>query len=212
MRKLIPVVLLGVLCGTAQAQYAGRKIGGGGGESEGTSASLAVENHKLYLGADYTFARLAVSNSNHTGGIPEDDFDTRFIDLRAGYRILPVVGVEFHYGLPAQGLGDPGNVKSNHYYGIFVVPTATLFETVELAFPVGYTWSRVSHKDATTGAREHASLDSVAFGMNVELPIREFWAKLPDLRLTSGASVYNHGSAARYYGYRFGLRYDFGLW
>ncbi|MDB5985309.1 MAG: hypothetical protein JWR16_362 [Nevskia sp.] len=213
MHKLIVIILLCAIGGTANAQLTGRKIGGsdtGSADAEGAAATLAVESHKFYVGAEYTQSRLSVSDSSKAGGIPEDDFDGLFVDIRAGYRILSALGLEFHYGVPVSDTGSSGDIKQNHYYGIFAVPTATLFERFELGFPVGYTFSKVSHRD-DDGTREHKTLDSVAFGMNIEVPIRQFWDVLPDVRVVGGGMVYDHKSSARYYGFHYGLRYDFGF-
>jgi hypothetical protein len=210
MRKFIMVILLCAIGGTANAQLTGKKIGGadsGSADEDGGSATLAVESHKFYIGAEYTQARLSVSDS---GKIPADDYDARFVDIRAGYRILSALGFEFHYGVPVSDTGNPGDVKPNHYYGIFAVPTATLFERFELGFPIGYTFAKVSHRDAD-GTRESETLNSVAFGMNIEVPIRQFWDVLPDVRITGGGMVYDHKSSSRYYGFHYGLRYDFGF-
>lgn len=212
MQKLVVAILLGAIAGSANAQV-GKKIGGsdsGSADSDAGSSSLAVENHKFYVGADYAQTRLSISDSASANGIPVDDYDGHFVDLRAGYRVLSALGLEFHYGVPLGNTRDPGNIRPNHYYGLFVVPTATLFERFELGFPIGYDFSEVSHKDAD-GTREHETLDSVAFGINIDVPVRQFWDALPDLRLSGGAMVYDHASASRYYGFHYGLRYDFGI-
>ncbi len=213
MRKYIVIALLCAIGGNAHAQLTGRKIGGSdsGSADADAGASLAVESHKLYVGADYTQARLSVSDPSKAGGIPQDDYDGQFVDIRVGYRVLSALGIEVHGGVPLSDTGSSGDVKSNHYFGVFAVPTATLFERFELGFPLGYTFSKVSHR-SDDGTHQQETLNSVAFGINLEVPIRQFWDGLPDIRIGGGAMVYDHESASRYYGFHYGLRYDFGLW
>ena len=151
----------------------------------------------LYFGADYVTNTVSVSVPQTA---PSADFDSKMLRLRVGKRVLDAVGLEFHYGID-QSDEKAGEVKTDAYYGLFLVPTATLFETVELAFPVGY--ARSEFDDGSGESRE-----SIAYGVDAELPLKVF-GDLPDIRLTAGGMVYYQKSEARGYGANLGLRYDF---
>ena len=153
----------------------------------------------VYVGLDLANTTLSVSGLS---GFQARDYDSGIYRLRAGVRLLEQVGFELHYGFDAGDEG-PGEVSTKNYYGIFAVPTANLFDTVELAFPIGYAKTKVERP----GASE--DLGSIAYGLNAELPFRTFGEDFPDLRLTAGWMVYYQKSDARLYGANVGLRYDF---
>lgn len=159
----------------------------------------AAEPLPIYVGLDLAKTILSVSGLS---GFQARDYDSGIYRLRAGVRLLEQVGFEFHYGFDAGDEG-PGEVSTKNYYGIFAVPTANLFDTVELAFPVGYAMSKVERPAASD------SLGSIAYGINAELPLRNFGESFPDLRLVAGWMVYYQKSDARLYGANVGLRYDF---
>lgn len=191
------------------AGRAGGGAAGGSADEEASKPVLTEPSHKFYVGFDYQNARLSVSDSGSVGGVPAADYDANFYDLRVGYRVLEAVGLEAHYGIPANSDDDPGKVKQDHYYAAFIVPTATVFESFELSLPVGYTNSRIVHTDAT--GTQDATLGGIAYGLRLEVPVRVVWHALPDLRLTGGGMVYHQKSGARDYGFHYGLRYDFGF-
>jgi hypothetical protein len=143
----------------------------------------------LYVGADLVTTTVSTASG---------DVDSGMYRLRLGRRIADGIGAELHYGFDNGGDGA-GEVSTDSYYGIFIVPTATALETVELAFPVGYARS------------EHSShsLSSLAYGFNAELPLRNFGEDLPDLRFGLGWMVYAQKGAGRTYGPNLGIRYDF---
>jgi hypothetical protein len=150
----------------------------------------------LYVGVDYVVSTLSLSN----GGA--GDLDSGMYRARLGWRALEAVGLEAHVGVDNSD-GEPGSVETKRYYGVFVVPTATVFEVVELAFPVGYAQSSF---EQGSFSEDYAS---IAYGLDLELPVRTFAESLPDLRLTAGWMVYYQKSDARSYGANVGLRYDF---
>lgn len=171
----------------------------------GLAAADDGASHKFYIGANFQQARLSVSDPSSVGGIPQDDYDSTFYDLRLGYRLLDAIGVEAHYGIAGDNGSDPGKVKTDNYYAFYVVPTGTLLDTVEISAPVGYASSKVKQGDLK------ATLAGVSYGLNIELPLRRLWSSSPDLRLSGGGTVYYHGTDARFYGFHYGLRWDFGL-
>jgi hypothetical protein len=212
MKSIIAGVLLLVFAGAAAAQGIPKSVKGAAsddGEKE-TSTALSDENHKFYVGADYVDAKLSVSNPDTVNQIPVGDYDLRFVDIRAGYRIFNAIGLEAHYGVKTEDASnDGGTLGVNHNYGVFAVPTATVFNSFEIGVPLGY--SRTSVTRELDGAKTTANLNSVSFGLNIEVPIRVFWGALPDIRLTGGGTVYDQKTDARVYGFHFGARFDFGF-
>jgi len=159
----------------------------------------ASEPLALYFGVDAVTSTLSLSG---TGAAGTSEFDSGMYRARLGVRALDAVGIELHYGIDNSD-NEPGSVETKSYYGVFVVPTATVFEVVELAFPVGYAQSSFGSGSANEDFR------SIAYGIDAELPIRSFADSLPDLRLTAGWMVYYQKSDGRAYGANLGLRYDF---
>lgn len=166
---------------------------------EAPEEPLESDPFPVYFGVDLVNTTLAVSNLS---GFQARDYDSGIYRLRLGARLLEQVGFEFHYGFDTGGEGS-GEVSTGSYYGLFAVPHANLFDTVELAFPVGYATSSVERP----GVSE--DLGSVAYGLNAELPLRNFGEDYPDLRFVAGWMVYYQKRDARLYGANFGLRYDF---
>ena len=133
---------------------------------------------------------------------PANEFESTMVRVRVGKRLFEAIGAELHVGID-QADEEAGEVATDAYYGLFLVPTATLWDVLELGFPIGYARSEFGD--------DGDALDSIAYGAALELPIRALWDALPDVRLTSGAMVYYQKSDARVYGANFGLRFDFTL-
>jgi len=159
----------------------------------------ASEPWTFYIGADTVDTTLSLSAPPSA---PASDFDSSMLRVRVGTRVLGGIGLELQYGVD-QADEDAGEVTTDSYYGAYVVPTAKLFDWLELAFPVGYGQSEFNDSGE--------SLGSIAYGVDVEIPIKGFWDALPDLRLTGGGMVYYQKSDGRVYGFNAGLRYDFGF-
>ena len=212
MRKLVVAGLLMVFAGTAFGQMR-RVPGGGGGYGGGSGGSiigLPAGDYLFYVGADYDWLTLSVSNSQSTGGLADGNYSSNMYDLRVGYRLLHAVGIEVHYGIKAKDGTDPGSFGVEHYYGVFIAPTATVLNTVELSALVGYTWDGVS-QELPGQPRQSSSFNSAAFGANLEFPIKAISTSLPNLRITGGGIVTVQNNDQRIYGFHAGLRYDFGL-
>jgi len=219
MKKVLALMLLSATA-TVHAQGLMKSVGGSSSSdsSSGSQSSTgSFDDDKLYnfyVGADLQNTKLSVSDSNSFGGLNASDFDSKFWDVRAGYRLFKVVGIEVHYGVPDQNDQDPGRYKKRNYYGAFAVPTANVFDLFELGFPIGYTNSSITVNGANSAGTDTTvdkHLNSIAYGANLEIPVRVLWHALPDVRLTGGGMVYYQRSDAREYGYHFGLRYDFGF-
>ncbi|MBV8063202.1 MAG: hypothetical protein JOY51_06375 [Nevskia sp.] len=221
MNRGLVLMLLLSASASAHAQGLMKSVGGGAGGGETPEAKAALpafddeKNYMFYVGADRQYSTLSVSDSNSFGGLNNTRYTSKFWDVRAGYRLFKAIGIEAHYGFPDQDANSPGRYKSRNYYGIFAVPTANVFDLFEIAFPLGYSNSGVTVNgtatDGTTPLLVQKHLNSVAYGANLEVPIRVFWRALPDFRITGGGMVYYQRSDAREYGYHFGLRYDFGF-
>lgn len=166
-------------------------------------AEEPAEPLALYVGADWVMTTLSVSAPVATGA---DEFDSGMYRGRVGMRALEAVGLELQLGVDNSD-DEPGSVETKSYFGLFVVPTATIFEVLELAFPVGYAQSEFGASGS--GRSGSDSLRSLAYGIDAELPLRLLGAELPDLRFTAGWMVYYQKSDARAYGANAGLRYDF---
>lgn len=162
---------------------------------EEADAAAPAESWRLYVGLDQAGTTLSQS------GLPPQtphEFDSGFYRLRAGRQLGQGVGIELQYGFE-ETADQPGEVATEDYYGLFLVPSTNLFETIDLTFPVGYARSTVGGVD----------LDSVAFGLAAELPLQAFSSSLPDLRLVLGWMTYYQKRDARLYGFNLGLRFDF---
>jgi hypothetical protein len=212
-------MLLSAFTASVQAQGLMKSVGGGGGDSSGSGSSTGSfdddKKYMFYVGADLQDSKLSISDSGSYGGLNNTSYDSKFWDLRLGYRLFKAIGVEAHYGIPDEDAGNAGRYKQRHYYGIFAVPTANVFDLFEIAFPLGYTNAGVTVNgvtaDSGTPLTVEKHLNSIAYGANLEIPVRVFWRGLPDFRLTGGGMVYYQRSDAREYGFHFGLRYDFGF-
>jgi hypothetical protein len=155
----------------------------------------------LYGGADWVRDTLSAST---LAGYAPSNYDSGMYRVRGGVRLFDSIGAEGQVGFDNSDSGVNAT-KTKSYYGVFVVPTASVFETVELAFPVGYALTKVEHPGGS------ASLNSIGYGINAALPLRVFSASLPDIRFETGWMVYYQKVNARVYGLNAGLRYDFDI-
>lgn len=218
MKRVLALVLLASTA-TVHAQGLMKSVGGGSSGDSNSSQSSGESfdddrKYNFYFGADLQNSKLSVSDSNGFGGLNTSGYDSKFWDVRAGYRLFKVIGVELHYGLPDQDANELGRYKKRSYYGVFAVPTANVFDLFEIGFPLGYTNSGITvdgQNSAGTNTTVQKHLNSIAYGANLEVPVRVIWRALPDIRLTGGGMVYYQRSDAREYGFHFGLRYDFGF-
>lgn len=220
MKKTLGLILL-LATATTQAQGLTKSIGGSSSSDASASQDQQAgtfdegKKYMFYVGADLQNPQLSISNSASYNNLQATSYDSKFWDLRVGYRLFKAIGVEVHYGIQDKGDDELGDFKVRNYYGIFAVPTANVFNLFELAFPIGYTNSGVTINgttaDGTSNELVQKHLNSIAYGARAELPIRVFWGSLPNIRLTGGGMVYYQRSDAREYGFNFGLRYDFGF-
>jgi hypothetical protein len=170
-------------------------------EAAPAEAEAPKEPWPVYAGISY--AKTKVSSSG-AGSLGTADYHGKFLSARVGKRLFDGLGLEFQYGMDLSDFAS-NEISTDRYYGLFLVPTATVFESVELAFPVGYGRGQYSLGQKTAVSK------SVAYGFKVEVPLKAFGDSYPDLRLTGGWMIYNQTSAARVYGPEFGVRYDFNV-
>ena len=157
----------------------------------------ASEPWKFYIGADTVDTTLSQSAPPSAAA---SDAESSMLRVRVGARVLEAISLELHYGVD-QADEDAGEVTTDAYYGVYFVPTAKLYDWLELAFPVGYGRSEFDDSGEALG--------SIAYGVDLEIPIKGLWDALPDIRLTGGGMVYYQKGDGRVYGINSGLRYDF---
>lgn len=162
------------------------------------------EPTRLYVGADYAQVDVSYSSDALKAQFGGEEFRSTFYRGRVGVRVFEVIGLEAHFGVPDDDGSEPGRVEIAEYWGVFAVPTATIFDLFEMAVPLGYSKLKVAQ---ATGAEEE--FGRVGFGLNIELPLKGLVEALPDIRIGGGGMVYHAENHARIYGYHVGARYDF---
>src|SRR5579859_6562712 len=146
MKKILALILLGA-AGAANAQgLVSKNLGGGsaGGGGFGDLVDADAGKYHFYVGADLQNPTLSVSDANSFHGIAVGDYYGKFWDVRAGYRLFKVIGIEGHYGFKDQDANRPDRFSTTGYWGVFAVPTANVFNLFELSFPVGWAHSHVT--------------------------------------------------------------------
>jgi len=171
--------------------------------AEEAPAEDAREPFRLYAGVDYAHLTLSLSDEAREAQFGGNNPDSDMYRLRVGARVLDAVALELQYGIADTQDDEAGKFEVGEYYGAFLVPTGALFDLIEVSVPVGY-----SVFTAERGAAE-TELDGVSYGLNLELPIAIGAEWLPDIRIGGGGLVYQAHTAARVWGYHFGIRADF---
>lgn len=159
----------------------------------------------LYLGVEYVDFKTDVSDGGLEDQLGGDEFDAQMFVIRGGVRLFEVIGLELQGGIGDSASGaDELEVKQ--YFGAFFVPTGTLFELIEVSVRVGYSFMTL---ESEGGGEE--DLDGMSYGIGVDLPIRSFGEGLPNLRFTSGGTIYQSDRESRSFGWHAGLRFDFAI-
>lgn len=171
--------------------------------AEETASEDSGEPFHFYLGVDKAEVTLALSDDALETAFGSDELDSSLFRIRAGMRLLEAVGLELQYGIADDKDDEANKFEVGEYYGIFVVPTGSLFELVEISVPIGYS----SMKAEKGGASE--TFDGVSYGVNLEVPITLNSEWFPDIRIGGGGLVYRADRDSRVYGYHFGVRLDF---
>lgn len=172
--------------------------------SEEAASEDAGEPFHLYGGVDMAHLTLSLSEDALRAAYAGDDFESDFYRARIGTRIFGVIGLEAHFGQADSDGTESGEVEVGEYYGVYMVPTGTLFDVIEVSAPIGY--SMLSLERGNTAE----DFDGVSFGLNFEVPLF-ITEGGTGLRIGGGGTVYQADRKSRVYGYHAGLRFDFQL-
>ena len=112
--------------------------------------------------------------------------------------------MEFHAGIPANKSSDD-ELETEQFFGLYLVPTGVLLDTVEVSVRLGYAYTRLKSEQGSENT------DGASFGLAFELPLRLLGESLPDLRIGAGGTVYQEEREGRIFGWHGGIRYDFTL-
>jgi hypothetical protein len=170
-----------------------------GSSDEGEGGSL-----NLYVGLEFDQTKVDIDEEEVSAALGRSRFDADFYKLRLGARIFDGVGVELHAGFPA-GNASEDELEVKQFYGLYLVPTGVILETVEISARLGYAFVEL---DSELGSDD---ADGASFGLAAELPLRAFGDGMPNLRLGIGGTVYQEERSGRMYGMHAGIRYDFSL-
>lgn len=158
----------------------------------------------LYVGLEFDQTKVDIDDEASEAALGRNRFDADFYKLRLGARIFDGVGVEFHAGFPA-GDASEDELEVKQFYGLYLVPTGVIMETVEISARLGYAFVEL---DSELGSED---ADGASFGLAAELPLRVFGEGMPNLRFGVGGTVYQEERSGRIYGFHGGIRYDFSL-
>lgn len=175
------------------------------GDSSGDSDSGDGEGLKLYVGLEYDQTTIDINDDAKEAALGRHRFDSDFYKLRLGWRAFEAVAVEFHAGFPANKSSND-ELETKQFYGLYLVPTGVLLNTIEVSARLGYAYTEVK---ADGGAKEDQ--DGASFGIAFELPLRLFGESMPNLRIGAGGTVYQEERESRIFGWHGGIRYDFTL-
>lgn len=190
-------------CDTWRCRIAGFFGLGGDAAPAAEDEEAEAEPTRLYVGLDVASVDVSLSNPALTAGFGAAQLDSDFIRARVGWRVFEQLGLELHVGAEGDDGRDAGSAAISGYTGLFLVPSGSVLDTVDVSALIGYASLDVERPGRSAG------LSGAAYGVNVELPLRRFGETLPDLRLGTGYMVYAADREARVHGAHLGLRYDF---
>ncbi|WP_168147067.1 outer membrane beta-barrel protein [Solimonas marina] len=160
--------------------------------------------HYVYAGVDYAFLRSSLSKDSMKNALGGDQFDSDFYLLRVGTRLFKQISIEGRFGIKNESGNSTDKVETNQMYGIYIVPTGNLFHFLEVSAPIGYAHTKLENDNGSV------KLNGMSFGLNFEVPIYvNAKSRIPDIRLSSGGTVYYAGRDSQTYGYQAGIRMDF---
>ena len=188
---------------SAAAAVTGGDSGGAAADEETQSVDLSA-GLKLYVGLEYDQTTIDINDDATEAALGRHRFSSDFYKLRLGWRVFDGVGVEFHAGFPANKPSSD-ELETKQFYGLYLVPTGVLLDTVEVSVRLGYAYTELK----ADGGKDDA--DGASFGVAFELPLRHFGEGMPNLRLGAGGTVYQEDREGRIFGWHGGIRYDFTL-
>lgn len=172
--------------------------------SASTEEASEPRTWNLYVGLEFDQTTVDVNDEGLQAALGRRRFDSDFYKLRLGARFFDAVGVEFHAGFPANNSGDK-ELETKQFYGLYLVPTGVLLDTVEVSARLGYAFMTLESEG------QEEDLDGASFGLAAELPLRLISESMPNLRIGVGGTVYQEQRDTRVFGWHAGLRYDFTL-
>nr|MBV6628528.1 hypothetical protein [Oceanococcus sp. HetDA_MAG_MS8] len=207
-----------------QALLAG--IGVAGSAWVGSASAL-----DLYAGASYLLADVALEQDFDPPG-REDRPDSVVRTVRSdsdGSAIMAHVGmwlnesfaVEFRGAFPSDDAELPGsgqdtsegNAEAEELYGVYILPKAEPFSWVDMVFPIGYTFSKVTapvENDNQEVNLQTLEGDSLSYGVDLRFRVGKFFANedsiLGSLSVNTGFMMYTDDEALEVLGYNAGVQ------
>lgn len=174
-------------------------------DSSDSTAAEPREGLKLYVGLDYDMTKIDINDKDKAAALGRHRFDSDFYKLRIGVRVFDGIGVEFHAGVPANNASST-KLETKQFYGLYLVPTGVLLNTVEVSARLGYAYTEVKSDQGKENE------DGASFGIAFEVPLRLVLGDdAPNIRIGAGGTVYQEDRASRIFGWHGGIRYDFTL-
>ena len=178
-----------------------------------TGTAAAIDDLHFYFGVDQaetdvtTYVNIGSDGDPATPETLRGDFESSMLRLRGGVAVNENLAFELQYGLEGDSTDlsqDPPTIGTDSYLGVFLVPSAYVFDFLQLEVPIGYAEIEFD------GAED--SIDDRAYGVNFNFyPLRVFKEEGSKLvSLSGGYMVYHRGDDTRVDGYNFGLKILFG--
>ena len=201
-------------------------LGVAGSAWVGTASAL-----DLYAGASYLLADVAVEQDFDPPGRPDrpdvvtrtvrSDSDGSAIMAHVGMWLNESFAVEFRGAFPSSDAEAPadggdtsdGNAEAEELYGIYILPKAEPFSWVDMVFPIGYTFSKVTapvENDNQEIDLQTLEGDSLSYGVDLRFRVGKFFANedsiLGSLSINTGFMMYTDDDALEVLGYNAGVQ------
>lgn len=170
---------------------------------ESDDAGEQEKDPRFFIGIDRNEAILDLTDANLKLAYGSGHLDGGFYRARFGAHLAPAIFAEAQIGFAPDSDSGAKKVKTEPFYALYLVTSAPIFDTVEISARVGYAWIGAERD----GFSE--DFDNVSYGIGLDLPLRHLSKSLSRFRLNLAGTVYGQDRDARYYGWSYGLRYDF---
>lgn len=188
----------------------------------GTASAL-----DLYAGASYLLTDVAVEQEVPTPGRGEvqrtvrSDSDGSAIMAHVGMWLNESFAVEFRGAFPSSDAEAPadgrdtseGNAEAEELYGLYILPKAEPFSWVDMVFPIGYTFSKITapvENDNQEIDLQTLEGDSLSYGVDLRFRVGKFFANedsiLGSLSINTGFVMYTDDDALEVLGYNAGVQ------